>query len=85
MNLKGKLIFGKQQLVLNSSKNKFCYNEEEKITESNNINNNEDIKSSNSSTIFNKSSHYHWLKQEKVLFEIQKNILIQIIIIKLRM
>ena len=42
-------------MVLNSSKNKFCYNEEEKITESNNINNNEDIKSSNSSTIFNKT------------------------------
>ena len=30
MNLKG-IIFGKQQLVLNSAKNKFAYNEEEKI------------------------------------------------------
>ena len=30
LNLKG-IIFGKQQLVLNSAKNKFAYNEEEKI------------------------------------------------------
>ena len=61
MNLKGKLIFGKQLLVLNSAKNKFGYNEEEKINELNNINNNitnnnnEDRKSLNSSTISNQT------------------------------
>ena len=48
MNLKGQLTFGKQQLVLNSAKNKFEHNEEENI---NDINNNEEIKSLNSSTI----------------------------------
>ena len=48
MNLKGQLTFGKQQLVLNSAKNKFEHNEEENINE---INNNEEIKSLNSSTI----------------------------------
>ena len=60
MNLKGKLTFGKQQLVLNSAKNKFGYNEEEKINELNNINNNnnnnnDDRKSLNSSTISNQT------------------------------
>ena len=52
MNLKGQLTFGKQQLVLNSAKNKFEHNEEEKINE---INNNEEIKSLNSSTISNQT------------------------------
>ena len=52
LNLKGQLTFGKQQLVLNSAKNKFEHNEEEKINE---ISNNEEIKSLNSSTISNQT------------------------------
>ena len=52
MNLKGQLTFGKQQLVLNSAKNKFEHNEEENINE---INNNEEIKSLNSSSISNQT------------------------------
>ena len=52
MNLKGQLTFGKQQLVLNSAKNKFEHIEEENINE---INNNEEIKSLNSSSISNQT------------------------------
>ena len=52
LNLKGQLTFGKQQLVLNSAKNKFEHNEEENINE---INNNEEIKSLNSSSISNQT------------------------------
>lgn len=58
LSLKGTLIFGKQTLVLNSAKNKYEYNEEEKINALNIIHNslqgnNEEKKSLNSSQISN--------------------------------
>lgn len=39
LKLKGTLTFGKQVLVLNSAKNKYDYNDEDKINELNSINN----------------------------------------------
>lgn len=61
LGLQGTLTFGKQLLVLNSAKNKYEYNEEEKINELNKINamhnisrnNNEEMKSLNCSMISN--------------------------------
>ena len=40
MNLKEPLIFGKQKLVLNSAKNRFDYDDEDKINELGNVNSN---------------------------------------------
>ena len=52
LKLKGQLIFGKQTLVLNSAKNKYNFDEDDKINQINNIHNtNDEIKSLNSSMI----------------------------------
>lgn len=54
LNLKG-IIFGKQQLVLNSAKNKFAFNEEEKINKLISLQNIDDKKSLNSSLLSNQT------------------------------
>ena len=55
LNTKEPLIFGKQKLVLNSAKNKYNYEEDEKINEINTIQNNEDRKSLDSLNLSNQN------------------------------